>query len=74
VLVTSTHPRAVLDELRAPRTDVVIERAVGDGVFAAERGPFSLYERRIESLDDGGGGDGGMVRETTQFRLAIPFW
>ena len=46
---------------------------VGDGVFAAERGPFSLYERRIESLDDGDG-DGGMVSETTQFRLAIPFW
>lgn len=68
MLVRSAHPREVLDDLHVPRTDVVIERPLGDGVFASERGPFSLYERRIEPLDD------GLVLETTRFRLAIPFW
>jgi MFS family permease len=58
----------VLDQLRVPRTDVVIERSVGDGVFTAERGPFSLYERRVDPQGD------GLVVETTHFRLAIPFW
>jgi MFS family permease len=68
MLVTSAHQGEVLEDLRVPRTDVVIERPVGDGLFAAERGPFTDYERRLEPLDD------GMVLETTRFRLAIPFW
>ncbi|HEY2812856.1 MAG TPA: MFS transporter [Acidimicrobiales bacterium] len=67
VLVSAVHPRDALDELRAPRTDVVIERAAGGDHFVSARGPFKQYERRLEVGDDS-------VTETTQFRLSIPFW
>jgi MFS family permease len=68
VLVTSVHDEAALDALRAPRTDVVMERSDGDGVFTAERGPFADYERTLDPRGD------GTVLETVRFRLAIPFW
>jgi MFS family permease len=68
VLMTSVHHADALPSLRTPRTDVVIERAAGDGVFESERGPFSHYQRKLEPNDD------GSVTETVDFKLAIPFW
>src|SRR4051812_32706869 len=54
--------------LRAPRSDLVIERADGPDRFAAAGGPFSRYERTLIVEAD------GRVTETIDFRLAVPFW
>ena len=60
------------DELLAPRDDLVAERAVGDRRFEAVEGPFSSYVRHVDvtQVDD----DRWQVEETTDFRLAVPFW
>lgn len=55
-----------------PRAGIVKERALGGGRFAAEAGPLSGYERRIELEDLGV--DRVQVTETVDYRLAIPFF
>jgi hypothetical protein len=47
VRVVSTHDEHELPRLREPRTDLVVERAVGDDRFEAATGPFSSYERTL---------------------------
>ena len=51
-----------------PRTDVCDERAVGDRVFEQAVGPFSSYRREVITNAD------GAVRETTSYRLAVPWF
>ena len=70
MLVTSRPRRRGARRARArrPRSDVVIERADGDGVFTADRGPFSALRAHARAARR------RQVLETTQFRLAIPFW
>ncbi|MFV0260375.1 MAG: MFS transporter, partial [Acidimicrobiales bacterium] len=61
-----------LDDLRRPRTDLVIERTLGPDRWDAARGPFRSYQRR---LDVATGPDGRFaVTETTDFSLAVPVW
>ena len=64
---------------RAPRTDIVAERAEGrsDGaggadLYAAVGGPFRSYERRVAARPAGGGR--WELTETTDYRLAAPGW
>ena len=69
--------RSVLDAdavgaLLRPRTDLLVEEAVGDGRFVASEGPVVDYERTVEITP----GDGGrsVVTQTVDFRLALPYW
>ena len=70
---------------RAPRTDIVAERAVepagapdgadgaaGADLYAAVGGPFRSYERRVEARPAGSGR--WELTETTDYRLAAPGW
>lgn len=68
---------------RAPRTDIVAERAVepsgaggggagGANLYAAAGGPFRSYERRVEARPAGTGR--WELTETTDYRLAAPGW
>ncbi len=51
-----------------PRTDVVLERTVGDGVFVQEHGPFGDYRRTLLLGAD------GTVEERIDYRLTIPWF
>ena len=64
---------------RAPRADIVAERAEGrsDGaggsdLYAAVGGPFRSYERRVAARPAGSGR--WELTETTDYRLAAPGW
>ena len=64
---------------RAPRADIVAERAEGrsdgaggDDLYAAVGGPFRSYERRVAARPAGGGR--WELTETTDYRLAAPGW
>ena len=59
-------PRAQIAGI--PRNDVCDERASGENVFEQEVGPFSSYRREVASSAD------GTVRETTSYRLAVPWF
>ncbi len=63
---------AGLAAVRAPRDDLVLERATGDDRFACESGPFEQYERRVRVEDLGDGRH--RVTETTTWVLGIPIW
>jgi MFS family permease len=56
---------AVIDE---PRTDVLDERADGDGVFVQAIGPFQEYRRVVTTAHD------GSRTEVTTYRLGIPWF
>jgi MFS family permease len=70
-LVTSaTVDRNGLDGILRPRSDIVLERELEHGVFEVAEGPFSEYTRRVEvDAED----DGYSVRQTLDFRLAVPY-
>ena len=51
-----------------PRTDVCDECADGEQAFAQKVGPFSSYRREVTTADD------GTVRETTSYRLSVPWF
>ena len=55
-----------------PRRGLVIESALGDGEFACETGPVLDYRRSVEVLATSG--TETEVRQTVEFRLAIPYW
>jgi len=64
---------------RAPRADIVAERAEGrpdgaggDDLYAAVGGPFQFYERRVAARPAGAGR--WELTETTDYRLAAPGW
>lgn len=60
------------DGLLSPRSDIVLERTEGDGVFSAEEGPVKQYQRTVtvEPLD----ADKVLVTESFDYRLSIPVW
>jgi MFS family permease len=69
--------RSVVDDdglaaLLAPRTDLLLERSVGDGRFEAAEGPVTSYRRTVEV--DRSAGDGVAVVQTVDFRLAVPYF
>lgn len=61
-----------MPELLRPREGLVVERAVGDGRFVAERGPVRHYLRTVTVEEQGGGL--ARVAQTVEFRLAIPYF
>ncbi|MEZ5178544.1 MAG: MFS transporter [Acidimicrobiales bacterium] len=61
-----------LARVRAPRDDLVLERAEGPDRFACETGPFEAYERTVDVEDLGDGRH--RVTETTSWVLGIPIW
>lgn len=64
--VPSDHPLAA--EIAAPRDDVVVERAAGEGLFVQDGdGPFTTYERRVAAAD-------GDVTERTSYRFTVPWF
>ncbi|MEM7273212.1 MAG: MFS transporter [Actinomycetota bacterium] len=64
-----------LDALRAPRTDLLVERADGPDRWVVAEGPFRHYERRLEVRATAPGGDRRYeVTETTDYKLAMPIW
>lgn len=55
-----------------PREDLLVERAVGDGRFELEHGPFDHYSRTVVAET---GPDGrATVTQTIDYGLAIPVW
>ncbi|MEL6981167.1 MAG: MFS transporter [Actinomycetota bacterium] len=67
--------RVGLDRLRAPRTDLLIERADGPDTWTLERGPFRHYTRTIDVVDTGGPDETRYtVTERMTYRLALPIW
>lgn len=67
--VTRTWPDEpdVRARLEQARDDLLTERRRADGTFEQVTGPFTAYERRIETA-------GGSVLERTTYRLAIPWF
>ena len=59
-----------------PRSDLVVERAVGPQEFDLESGPFHRYHRdvRVTGPADGDEQTSVRVTETITYRLAVPVW
>ncbi len=68
--VTRTLPAgsAESSSARAPRDDVVVERAEGGGRFSATSGPFASYSRSLTTEAD------RTVTEVIEYRLAPLVW
>jgi MFS family permease len=73
VVARTVVDRAGLEEWLRPRTDLLAEEAVGDGVFRERDGPFEHYERRVES-EPVPGESSYRVTQTVDFRLALPYF
>lgn len=60
------------DGLLVPRSDIVLERAEGDGAFTAVEGPVDRYRRTVavEPM----GSNQVEITERFDYRLAIPVW
>ena len=73
VVARTVVDRAGLEDWLRPRTDLLVEDDVGDGVFRERDGPFERYERRVETEP---GPDDGTCRvtQTVDFRLALPYF
>jgi MFS family permease len=54
-----------------PRTDLLVERAVGPQAFTLESGPFHRFDREVSLRTEGGR---VAVTETIRYRLAVPVW
>ena len=65
---------AGLAEILRPRTDLVLEREVGDGTFEAESGPVRSYRRTVEVVRGTVPGQDVAVAQTVEFRLAVPYF
>jgi putative MFS transporter len=74
-LVTTAHvPRARLDELRTPRSGLVVEAQADDGSFVAVTGPVEGYRRTVTVAD--APADISVDVEVTQivtYRFVFPF-
>ncbi|MEA2972018.1 MAG: hypothetical protein QOG82_476 [Actinomycetota bacterium] len=73
VVARTVVDRAGLEEWLRPRTDLLVEEAVGDGVFIQGDGPFERYERRVEVEPPGPDGT-VRVTQTADFRLGLPYF
>ena len=67
----STTDAAGLAALLEPRTDLVLERAVGEGRFEAAEGPVRSYRRSVDVSETV---DGLVVTQEIDFRLAVPYF
>ncbi|HTJ73880.1 MAG TPA: MFS transporter [Acidimicrobiales bacterium] len=73
LVVRSTTDDAGLARLLEPRTDLLLERDLGDGRFDAADGPVASYLRAVEVGDRDGRGQ-VKVTQTVDFRLAVPYF
>jgi MFS family permease len=74
VVVRSTTDAAGLEEILRPRTDLLLERDLGDGRFEAETGPVRSYRRTVDVVRGTVPGQDVLVTQTVDFRLAVPYW
>lgn len=61
-------------EILKPRTDVVLERDAGGGLFEAETGPVLSYGRKVDVVQGIVPGQRVLVTQTVDFRLAVPYF
>jgi MFS family permease len=74
VVVRSTTDAEGLARILRPRTDLVLERDLGDGRFEAASGPVTSYERTVEVVGGTVPGQQVLVTQTVDFRLAVPYF
>ncbi|HEV2760715.1 MAG TPA: MFS transporter [Acidimicrobiales bacterium] len=74
VVIRSETDAAGLADILRPRTDVVLERDVGDGQFEAESGPVLSYRRTVDVAQGTVPGQALAVTQTVDFRLAVPYF
>jgi MFS family permease len=74
LVVRATTDAAGLAEILVPRTDLLLERDLGDGRFDAADGPVQSYLRTVEVTSDGVGRGGIEVTQTIDFRLGVPYF
>ncbi len=61
-----------VDRLLEPRHDLLVEERTAAGTFGIVDGPFTVWERHVETTPAATGHVA--VTETTTFRIAAPFW
>ena len=74
VVIRSETDAAGLARILQPRTDVVLERDVGDGRFEAESGPVLSYRRTVDVVQGTVPGQALAVTQTVDFQLAVPYF
>ena len=74
VVVRTETDAAGLAGILRPRTDLLLERDLGDGRFEAESGPVHSYQRTIEVVRGIVPGQPVLVTQTVDFRLAVPYF
>lgn len=73
VVVRSSTDAAGLATIMEPRTDLVLERAMGDGRFDAAEGPVRAYRRTV-AVRPAPDGPALLVTQEIDFRLAVPYF
>lgn len=74
VVVRSETDAAGLADILRPRTDLLLERDLGDGRFEAESGPVRSYLRTVDVVQGIVPGQAVAVTQTVDFRLAVPYF
>ena len=74
VVVRSETDAAGLARILRPRTDLLLERDLGDGTFEAESGPVLSYRRTVDVVRGTVGDQPVLVTQTVDFRLAVPYF
>lgn len=72
IVTRRTLPKGEADAAFTPRAGIAKERRSGEDRFHLETGPFSFYERRVETEDIDA--DRVRVTESIEYRLAVPFF
>src|SRR5205807_5546197 len=71
VVTEATVDAAQAGEVLEPRSDMVLERELAPGLFEAVKGPVDTYRRQV--VVEAGGSGRARVRQTLEFRLAVPW-
>ncbi|HEX2046278.1 MAG TPA: MFS transporter [Acidimicrobiales bacterium] len=74
VVVRSITDDEGVAEILRPRTDLLLERDLGDGRFEAASGPVTSYSRTVEVVRETAPGQDVAVTQTVDFRLAVPYF
>jgi MFS family permease len=73
LVVRSTTDADGLAAILEPRTDLLLERALGAGRFEAEDGPVRSYLRTVDAVPVPGSDDVA-VTQVIEFRLGVPYF
>jgi MFS family permease len=74
LVVRSTTDAAGLAGILTPRTDLVLERDLGDGRFEAVEGPVRSYRRTVDVVHGTVGDQVLLVTQTMDYQLAVPYF